>query len=203
ADILDFCLNDPAWQVSVAAAAYAGERGRDHLIKLLQKAPGEGRIAAVKALAEFKDRVCRTALKNHFLHTNSHDLKLEILKTFRKNGDASLNDFLLDLISHPDTGIVVSAVKALGSCGMLSSVKHLHSLMNSPQQFPRVKAVAKKAIAEIHARLAQGNEAGRLSVSEREARQGSLSIAQNTKPNVASTGTRNPQKSKRRKIPEI
>jgi hypothetical protein len=82
---------------------------------------------------------------------------------------------------------------------VLSSVKHLHNFINIPKQSSKLKSAVKQTIAEIHARLAQGEEAGRLSVSEIETGEGSLSIVQNSESTGALSVTQNTQRAKRRK----
>jgi hypothetical protein len=179
-DILLECLEDPSWEVRIIAAPFLGDEGKKHLFKLIEQAPLQAKIEASKILVQLHNTECIPVLKKAFRRNNSIKLKVQILRAFKSCSDTSLNDFLLRRIEDNSKQVQLEAVSALGTCGKLNAVGHLNNIVKRFMNNPSLKKAANQSIAEIHARLAKGVEAGRLSVSERETGRGSLSIADDT-----------------------
>jgi hypothetical protein len=104
------------------------------------------------------------------------NLKKAILKAFTQCGTTELNDFLIPLIDCKEASLRIEAVRALGTCGLLSAVELLHELVKQFLLKPELKFAAKESINRIQARCAKGVEAGWLSIPDEKTDNGALSL---------------------------
>ena len=169
-------MKDPSWKIQITAAKALKVKGLYHLYKIIDRAPIQYQIQAVKAVTQIQGRNCIDKLKIHYKISYSEELQTAIIQSFRSIGDKELNDFLLDILADSDDRIKLEVIHAFETCGTLSAVEPLFNINKKILVNPAIKAASKNAIDTIQARLAKNKQAGWLTLSDKNKNDGLLSL---------------------------
>ena len=159
-------LDDHHPAVRYEAARCLGAEGIDRMMSFLKirSFPDELKCETLDALAEAGRTISVPVLKRLFDESGAPELRIRIIDTMMKAGDALPRDFIEKCLYFREKDVVLRAIQALGDCGTVESVEKLCVLEKSSRN-AETRSAARESIARIQSRLEPGDR-GWLSVSE-------------------------------------
>ncbi|MCG8570075.1 MAG: hypothetical protein MJB14_08045 [Spirochaetes bacterium] len=106
---------------------------------------------------------------------DSKELQLALLEVFKNYQNKSIANMLVESLKTASSDLYIPIIETLAVCGTIDAVEHLYQFKKSHIN-PIASNAAQKAISQIQQGL-KGAEAGRLSLSDREAEEGRLSLS--------------------------
>ncbi len=166
--------------MQIAAAKTIELDGNIHLLKIItdENLTTTKTIEIIKHFEKTNFNLSIKTLIKIFTTTNNLELKVAILKAFKKFSDSSTEKFLLAQLDSEHEVIFTYAIAAIGSCGNRESIKHLRSMQQDPGH-SKNKTIIQSTIRVIEIRLGIHNPGG-LSIAEYEDQDGALSIGEHT-----------------------
>lgn len=176
-------LKDPSIQVQVEAARSLGNKGMEHLLRIIKtdysSLEDKTLIEIISILKENHFKASINTLKKVFYSSTCTEVQILILETFTDFSDQSLNPFLLELLDDPNPDLCHHIIEALGTCGKLTAVEKLYILKKSTFNLFKRRLI-NDSIAKIQAK--QGEvENGWLTVKTLANVDGGLSMASQKK----------------------
>ncbi len=177
-ELLKGCFKCEDLSIQFEAAKNVRPEGLHHILDLLSKNKIIDHEIIIEAVRTFGDALFKESapvLIDVYNYYHRKNMRLEILKTFRKFSDETLSPFLESLLDYTDDDIVDGAVDTLATCGNVQSVGKLLQLSGKSIN-PFFRNRINETVLQIQSRLGSV-EKGWLSVSELKESDGALSIA--------------------------
>ncbi|MEW6367307.1 MAG: HEAT repeat domain-containing protein [Acidobacteriota bacterium] len=163
-----------AIQAVRALKALGGDRTLTFIRATLDSAQDDVTIAAVAALAEWRDSASVPVLCEITRSRRGAALRAAAARAIGRFDDPRAHETLLEVLRDNETAVRLAAIESLGERGVAADVTELMEIeKGSP---PRVRAAARQAVAAIQARLGSV-ERGWVSMAEQAATSGALSVA--------------------------